>query len=543
MAEKKNLTIKEKFIIKMKKKFSNKFSLIGEYVDSVTKIEFRCNEHSNTFIQTPQAFIRGDKGCVECSSKRVSKESLMEKFKVHHGDKYDYSKVDFNTTDKIVIGCSVHGDFEMTKYAHAKGQGCPKCMVRRKKSTTEKFIEKAILKNGDSNTYENVVYIDSVTPVNITCKIHGPYMKVPAKHLQGQGCQVCSKESTKKKITFTQEEVIERFVDVHGNKYGYEDVRYINMLTKVNIMCCDHGVFEQIPADHLRGHGCLKCTSSVSKEENNFFDELALEGVVRSSTKWIYPMQLDGYLKAHNLGIEYCGLYFHTSEFVGKDYHLNKKKACDEKGIRLIQVFSDEWFLKKDIVKSRINSIIGVYSRKIHGRKTHVKYIEWKEASEFLIENHLQGSVQSSINVGLYKDDELLSLMCFNRPRKGIGGSAYDFEMSRYCVKKDVLVVGGANKLMKFFENDHKDVSVVTYADLRWSVGDVYPKLGFNEVNRTKPNYSYVVGKKREFRFKYRKRELIKEGFDGNKTEEQIMKERGIMKIYDCGVITFVKNI
>lgn len=545
MSQKEKNTKLSKFLSKMSSKYGNKFELIGEYTNSTTKTTFRCTEHDVIYSQAPASFLRGDNGCSECSSKsKWSIKTFKKEAVLVHGDKYDYSLIEeVNTIDKLPIICKTHGVFKMFLHSHLKGQNCPKCAVRKEKYTTEEFISKSNKIHGELYDYTKTNYIDSVTPVIITCSKHGDFKKIPAKHISGQGCQKCAKESSINKLSSSVDEFVEMANTIHSGKYNYSKTNYVNMLTKITIICPKHGDFEQIPGDHLGGHGCSNCTSSISKEENDFFNDLGIVDVIRSSRKIIPPFQLDGYIESKKIGIEYCGLYFHSSRYVDKNYHLNKLNKCNENGIRLLQIFSDEWLFKKEIVISRIRSILGVYKNKIYARKCDVSKIGFKEAKTFLDENHLQGHTMSSLNYGLYHNGELVSLMSFNKPRGGIGGKKYDYEMSRYCVKKHTQIIGGGNKLMKFIEAELKGYTIVTYADRRWSEGDIYPKLGFDKVQITKPNYSYIVGKKREFRFKFRKQILISEGFDPNKTEEQIMRERGIYKIYDCGVITFSKKL
>ena len=152
----------------------------------------------------------------------------------------------------------------------------------------------------------------------------------------------------------------------------------------------------------------------------------------------------------------------------------------------------------------------------------------------------MQGATNSSVKLGLYLNDDLVSLMTFNKPRLGIGASYDGYELSRFCNKLDTSVIGGADKLLKHFIKTYNPKEIISYADRRWSQGDLYEKLGFQETHRNKPNYWYIIGKNRKHRFNFRKELLKKDGFDTkNKTEHQIMLERGIYRIYDCGTITY----
>ena len=160
-------------------------------------------------------------------------------------------------------------------------------------------------------------------------------------------------------------------------------------------------------------------------------------------------------------------------------------------------------------------------------------------SNKFLFENHIQGKCPSSIKLGLFYNDEIVSLMTFGKSRHFIGNGKTEWELLRFCNKMDTRVVGGASKLLKHFIKTYNPNEIVSYADKRWSDGNLYEVLGFQKYNESKPNYFYIVNGKREYRFNYRKSILVKQGYDPNKTEKQIMEERGIPRIYDCGCLCY----
>ena len=126
------------------------------------------------------------------------------------------------------------------------------------------------------------------------------------------------------------------------------------------------------------------------------------------------------------------------------------------------------------------------------------------------------------------------------RSRLGIGTTYDGYELSRFCNKLNTNVIGGANKLLKHFIKTYHPKEIISYADRRWSKGNLYETLGFELTHVNKPNYSYIINKTRKHRFGFRKEILKKEGFDTiNKTEHQIMLDRNIYRIYDCGTKTY----
>jgi hypothetical protein len=159
----------------------------------------------------------------------------------------------------------------------------------------------------------------------------------------------------------------------------------------------------------------------------------------------------------------------------------------------------------------------------------------------FLNTNHIQGSVNSKIKLGLFYKDELVSLMSFGSLRKSMGQKSTEgyYEMLRFCNKLNTIVIGGASRLFNYFIKKYNPIKVISYADRSWSNGNLYEKLGFQLEHKTKPNYYYVIDDMRKYRFGFRKDVLIKNGADPTKTEHQIMLEKNIYRIYDSGNLKY----
>lgn len=182
-------------------------------------------------------------------------------------------------------------------------------------------------------------------------------------------------------------------------------------------------------------------------------------------------------------------------------------------------------------------------SEKIYARKCIVKDITDNSiVKKFLNENHIQGFVGSKVKIGLFYNDTLVSLMTFGKKRKIMNSKSNsddEFELLRFCNKKNHLIIGGASKLFKYFINNYLFSEIITYADLRYSNGNLYKKLNMDFIHQSPPNYFYVVSKQRKNRFNFRKDILIKEGFESSKSEHEIMLDRKIPRIYDCGALKF----
>jgi hypothetical protein len=253
--------------------------------------------------------------------------------------------------------------------------------------------------------------------------------------------------------------------------------------------------------------------------------------------------EIDFLIPEFKIGIEVDGIFWHSNKFKDNQYHKVKTELAEEMGIKLIHVFEDEIVYKKDLVKSRIESILGIYKEKIYARKCQIREVDPTTANNFLEINHMQGRCGAKIRLGLFYKDRLVSLMTFGDMRKNLGKNKTEghWELIRFCNEKGVSVIGGASKLLSNFIEKNKPKKITSYCDRRWSDGKFYQKLGFSLEAKTPPNYWYFSTNdmKRQNRFKYRKDILVRDGYDPLQSEASIMHERGFFRIYDCGNFRF----
>jgi len=398
--------------------------------------------------------------------------------------------------------------------------------------------------HGDKYDYSKSDYVNNRTKLIIICPIHGEFKQMADHHLRGCGCPKCKTNILTNINTITQEDFLTRCTVVHSGKYDYSNTTYIGIKGNIVVTCPEHGDFEQLADSHLRGCGCQKCGIKYDKSEGQVKDFIRGLGIpfLENVRNIIPPLELDIYIPSHNIAIEFDGLYWHSELRKPSNYHLNKTEGCEKQGIRLIHIFEDEWTLNEDVVKSRLSNILGINKHRVFGRKCRVVELDKPTTKSFLNENHLQGSVGSSIDIGLTYNGEVVCSMHFNRPRLGMGKGGNYYELSRFCNKKNTTVIGGASRLLKYFIKTYNPKEIISYADRRWSQGELYETLGFNKDGVNRPNYHYIIGNTRKHRFGFRKHILGKEGFDvENKTEHQIMLDRGIYRIYDCGTIRYKK--
>ena len=312
-------------------------------------------------------------------------------------------------------------------------------------------------------------------------------------------------------------------------------------------------------ATYVRCYDCypvVKTTSAFEKEIADFVRSIGKFEVLNNSSETkqlIPPKEIDIVVKdaVGNvlLGIEADGLYWHSAANQhDKLYHLSKTDACLDKGIHLVHVFEDEWKLKKDIVKSRISSLLGIYSKRIYARHCEVREVSSRESRDFFNENHLQGACSSKATFGLFFNNECVAMMSFGMRRKIVNGKNEEgsWELLRFACKLDTHVIGGAGKILRHFERHFSPKKLISYADRRWSSGGLYDALGFKLDHISAPSYWYLDQSfsKRIYRYafaKYKQKKLLKT-FDQNLTELENMKANGYSWIWDCGNYVYVKT-
>jgi hypothetical protein len=521
------------FIERAKAVHGDKYDYSKTFITSMVKnTTITCPIHGD--FETRAANHLLGVGCSECSgNKKLTTESFIKKAHLVHGDRYDYSKVNYvGAKTKVVIICKEHGEFEQEPTNHLMGSGCIKCAGIHKSNTVE-FVTRAKLVHGNKYDYSKVNYSTTNEKVSIICSTHGEFKQTPYGHLSGLGCKKCGYKITADSTKISLSEFIERAVSVHNNAYDYSLVRYDTTKDKIKIRCNKHGVFEQECDSHLQGHGCPTCGSQMSKGENEICELLESLNIPyhRRDRSLIKPLELDIVIPSHNLAIEFNGLIWH-SELYGKDktYHINKTKLCNDAGFRLVHIWEDDWRDRKDIEIAFLKSILGKSdTKRVYARQCDVQFVENVDAKIFLEKNHIQGHVPFSKAVGLYHHNELVALTTFTKRNE-------DYELTRHVTSCNVI--GSLGKAVKFFGED-----VYTFCDNARFTGESYIKAGFIKFDKIAPDYKYLVNNTREHKFLWR-REAIRrkrpDVYSDDLSEREMMLKAEYPRIWDCGKTRYV---
>jgi hypothetical protein len=235
------------------------------------------------------------------------------------------------------------------------------------------------------------------------------------------------------------------------------------------------------------------------------------------------------------IGFEFNGLYWHSEDKKERGYHLEKTLYFEKRGIRIIHIWEDDWTYKKYIMMSQIRNWIGVLNERIGARKCKVVKIKDKSVlRDFLDANHIQGYVNSDIALGLVNDGDLVSVMTFDKLEGRKRMPDGEWNLNRFCTKKDMVIPGAASRLIKHFINNMNPMRIISYADRCWSNGVVYKSLGFHMKSASRPDYKYIRDGRRVHKSRYKSSNL-----PGSMTESQYAEQNNMQRIWDCGKIKF----
>lgn len=529
------------------------YSRIDKITNSRQDIEVVCPHHGS--FTTKVYLHKEGGGCPKCHSEKKNQDKVKPlKFaedSVRENGWRIIGGYQGMSTECSILCTTCRGVFRRTPTASAQYK-C-KCTAwdsnKAPKKSRDEYIADCVEVHGGKYDYSLIKSgVKSKDVVSIICPDHGVFKCRLSDHIhKHSGCKKCSNEAKSVSMMLTNDQYLDNVKKVHGDRYDLTNVEYGGYDVDVEVICNEHGKFRIRSQRLTEGYGCPRCNSSRSLAETELLEYVESISGVTSANKTIIDgnKELDIFVGQSNLAIEFNGLYWHSEKFRGMNYHLQKTIACSNMGIQLIHIFEDEWAFKKEIVKSVISSKLGSVDRRVYARNTKVVELTPAESSDFCDKNHLQGSCRAKIKLGLKLDGELVSIMTFSPPRIALGskGMEGEFEMIRFCNKLNTTVVGGASKLYKYFLRTYKPRKVITFADMRYSDGGLYETLGFELVHRTKPNYFWTKNLRRYHRYNFAKHKLVKQGFDKDKTERQIMESRGYFRIFDCGNYKFEYDV
>ena len=348
-------------------------------------------------------------------------------------------------------------------------------------------------------------------------------------------------------------------------RHGVDNIMKSEEFRKDNFKISNHDDYLEYLFNGISKFRCDRCHSEFEIKSDNFYkrfqsnlplctichpinsgsiSQSQLEDFIRTIhdgeiiKNYRDGLEIDIYLPDLGIGFEFNGLYWHSEEYKEKNYHSDKTNFFKKRGIRIIHIWEDDWIYKQNIIKSQIKSWLKKIDYKIYARKCEVReVIVINESNLFLDNNHIQGKVRSAIKLGLYYNNELVSLMTFDHFEGRNRMSGEEWNLSRFCNLLETNVIGGASKLFMHFIKKYNTSRIISYADLDWSQGDLYHKLGFKLISESITGYKYIINGKRVHKSRFRKSRL-----NTDLSESSYMISNGIKKIWDCGKLKFEKT-
>lgn len=431
-------------------------------------------------------------------------------------------------------------------------------------------------------TLDTSTYINTTTKARFIDKDYGEFWMTPNKLFNGRNHKLRSKEIVKSKLSLSVDDIKKRLPDV----LELDATSYVNRNIKARFIDKEYGEFWALPKCVLRGSKHPKRKNITKLSENDINQKLPKNCTIDYTTFnnihekarfvnsdlgdwWARPnnvfkgyghpkslkgkskpeleifefvksllpnsriesirdgFEIDIFIKDYNIGIEYHGLYWHNEFNVDKYYHFKKREYFQQKNIQLLQILADEWQFKRDIIKSIIRTKLGLIQNRYQARKTILKSVTPNEATAFLKENHLMGDYKSAKHIGLYYQNELVSMLSYKKYKNGI-------DISRFCNKINTSVAGGLSRLIKEVKRQYSAEFIQSWVDLRYGNGESLTKIGFSH-KRTTLGWKWTDNHRTYNRLKCRA------NMDNRQlSENEHAKELRLVRIYDAGQALFM---
>ncbi len=531
---------------KLLREIGSCFDLVGEYQGMSKKQDHRCKKCKEISCIKPCNVVHVRQGCRNCVSFEARHKTIAYYLKKHPAliKKWKFLEPvnSLITNSKVLVRCrTCKHEFSPIIHNIARGSGCPKCSKQLPWST-ERLLLAQVQKNRKDLTWINKEVTDLSSVIKFLCPTHGEVEYTVAQFISSPlGCKQCSMAKGSEKHKFTQKEFLKIAKQIHGDTLLYDRVRYKGMHEEIILECPEHGTFRKGAKEVIhQQQGCPTCGRSrtITRPHamvNEWLASFGLE-IRTNDRKQLEGFEIDSFIPSKQLGIEVNGVYWHSEKFTEKKAHQFKYKLAAAKSISLLQFWDKEILERPKIVRSMLKVRLGMANR-VFARNTSIKSIDKVLTKKFLNATHLQGAgnLAGSISYGLVQDNKLLMIMVFCKSRFD---KTADWEIYRISSRLGQVVIGGASKLLAHFIATQKPRNIISYADCRYSSGNVYQTMDFKHLRDTAPGYFYSRGLDKISRFSARR--ICSQS---NLTEVAHMETLGYSRVFDAGNSVWIKNI
>jgi len=374
--------------------------------------------------------------------------------------------------------------------------------------------------------------------------------EVKARNQYGQRDVNWGKTIDKRKITMQEKYGVESWSQLDESKQDFvirtKEASIKNKENKITNQIIDESILNGNPIVIVKEQNVIDVVSPISKQ--GFYEFIfGINPTAIQSYNKLFEFDIDVFMAEKNLGIMFNGTYWNSEAEKSYSYNRERVEYFHSKGIRIVQIWEDDWNNKPEVVKKFIKNLLNDNKDRIGARKTKVVNLSKTEYESFMNENHMQGKTSSSVRLGLEYEGNIVSAMGFkNIPvnikpvAEGIG-----YELNRFA---NTNVTGAFTKLLSYFEKNHEVDFITSFGDMEIVSMDsnVYTKNGFSEIYRIREDYRYYDYRtdKREHKFNFRKSRFSAIGYNiENKTETELAKEHKLLRTYDSGKIQYLKKL
>jgi G:T-mismatch repair DNA endonuclease (very short patch repair protein) len=550
----------EMFIAKAKEIHGSKYSYERSiYTHNQDKLTITCPIHGD-FSQRAIYHLQGN-GCKYCGKEKVMEtvinskvytvQETLEDLKKFPNLSFPYIESEYSrATSEITCICKFHGEFKDTfRRLKLSKHGCVKCSVAKriltKKGNIDSIRKRLIEQCNGKYEFPHLEneYINNKSPITAICDSHGNFTTMGNSIATGSGCPKCKADLTKRNLSMSFEEFKHKSISKYGLKFNYISTNFDSFYKSsdrtVDLECRDCGLkFTQSVKDHLSGcvTGCPKCAKSYSGVEEKVVSLLDLMGIkyIQRSRKVIAPYEADIFIPDKNIIIEVNGVYWHSTKFLDKNYHREKREYAQKMGYRLIYIWEDEINKDPKKVESYLKNLLNLGVVSIGAREVEIKQIDHSTGSSFINTHHFMGNgAPASHYYGIFKNDLLLGVVSFRKNMNTKG----DYELYRSCYLSGYRIQGGLSKVIKKAIKD-LDTDLHCYIDLDKFNGESYFKCGFLPVGEITLKMSYVKKNERISRHHFRKSDLIgMRGYSPELSADDILAMNNIFSIYESGTL------
>lgn len=557
------------------------------YLGNGVKIKFVCGEN-HVWEARPGDILSKHSGCPHCAgtvsrSATAALAEIQEKHPLLTIISNHYDKL--GRREQIEAQCE-YGHTWNTHYERLiNGHYCPHCF-QNAKYTTQTFAGKLA---GVTKTLRITgEYINSTTPIDTECLDCGNvWQPRPYTILQGGGCPACSRNNkfSKKALAWlAYTEAVDGVQINHAKKQG--EYRIPGTKYRADGYCPSTNTIYEFYGDYWHGNPAVFEPHDHNQHLDKTFGELYQKTIERETEirslgynlETMWEQDFDTFVET-NFAAEVVGLLkLPSARIIRQSPHivaaendrvtvvvvntriapedgdrtqlLKLKQQYTKQGKYTVLLFIDELRENADLVSKKIDHYCGLTtSPRLHARQLIIKETTRDEKRDLLNRNHVQGNDYAQINIGAYHGETLVAVMTFSKPRVALGQKGPKdkvgmWELSRFCTDVEYRIPGIGSRLLKYFQKRWEWKQIYSYADKRWSVGNMYDQLGFALVKDNPPDYYYIVNGSRKHRWTFRK-DVLKntlEHYDPNKTEHENMSAHGYWWVWDCGTLKFQLN-